>query len=325
MRRDKDASRASVEAEITRLSANEMVDALALGRAPGWVRSAARAIFTLPSRPLARGLARFDRRIVEVGLPAAATEALAAFGARLSVRWDGPPDAEDPARAETQPARGQARPARAGGPLLVVANHPGAYDAMALMAALDRRDLAIIAADRSFLRALPSMSRHLVFVPADDAGESNAPARAGGLRRAVRHLRQGGALLHFPAGQIEPDPAFQADIEEPRPAWQPGTGALVRAAAAAGGRVAVAIVAGVHSARAKRLLVTRLAERRGVTTLAPLIQIALPGFKDVDVRVRVGVANPAADLARGAADDAEITERLRGRAAALVDAIPQRA
>lgn len=325
MRGDKETSRASVEEEIARISADEMVDALGLGPAPSWVRGATRAVFALPSRPLARGLARFDRRIVEVGLPAAATEALARFGARLSVRWDGPPDAAEPVRAEAQPAHDQARSPRAGGPLLVVANHPGAYDAMALMAALDRRDLAIIAAERSFLRALPSLSRHMLFVPADDAGESRAPARAGALRRAARHLRQGGALLHFPAGQIEPDPAFQVDIEEPRPAWQPGTGALVRATAAAGGRVAVAIVAGVHSVRAKRLFVTRLAERRGVTTLAALIQIALPGFRDVDVRVRVGVASPAADLARGAADDTEITERLRGRAAALEDTITRRA
>lgn len=318
MRGDKETSRASVEEEIARISADEMVDALGLGPAPSWVRGATRAVFALPSRPLARGLARFDRRIVEVGLPAAATEALARFGVRLSVRWDGPPDAEEP-------AHDQARSPRAGGPLLVVANHPGAYDAMALMAALDRRDLAIIAAERSFLRALPSLSRHMLFVPADDAGESRAPARAGALRRAARHLRQGGALLHFPAGQIEPDPAFQGDLEEPRPGWQPGTGALVRATAAAGGRVAVAIVAGVHSVRAKRLFVTRLAERRGVTTLAALIQIALPGFRDVDVRVRVGVASTAADLARGAADDTEITARLRGRAAALEDTMTRRA
>src|SRR5690348_380172 len=122
----------SLEMTLAHLSGEEMVDALGLGRAPAWVRRVGRAAFSAPSWPMARVLARFDRRVSEVGMDTAAREALATFGARWTV--DRPP-----------PVRGA---------LLAVSNHPGAYDALALMAAIGRRDLMIVAAERRFLRAL---------------------------------------------------------------------------------------------------------------------------------------------------------------------------
>ncbi|MGK4003193.1 1-acyl-sn-glycerol-3-phosphate acyltransferase [Sorangium sp. So ce1036] len=288
---------ASLDRELASLSGEEMVAALGLGGAPAWVRRAGRAAFAVPSWPLGRVLARFDRRTGEAGLHVAAREALAGFGARL--RADSPP-----------PPRGA---------LLVVSNHPGAYDALALMAALGRGDLMIVAAERRFLRALPHVSQRLLFVPIDEGGGARAlAARTASVRRALRHLRTGGALLHFPAGRIEADPAFAGAGGAPLGAWHPSAGALLRATAAAGGRVAVAIVSGVHSPRAKRLLVTRWAERRGITTLAPLLQIALPGFDDVEVRVRLGPAREAAAVVDGLDDDASLTRRLRDEATALL-------
>ncbi|WP_437630735.1 1-acyl-sn-glycerol-3-phosphate acyltransferase [Sorangium sp. So ce854] len=287
-----------LERALANLSGDEMVAALGLGGAPAWVRRAGRAAFAVPSLPLGRALARFDRRTGEAGLHVAAREALAGLGARWTA------DAAPP------PPRGA---------LLVVSNHPGAYDALALMAAIGRGDLMIVAAERRFLRALPEVSRRLLFVPIDGGGGGRElAARTAGVRRALRHLRGGGALLHFPAGRIEADPAFAGAGEALLGAWHPSAGALLRAAAAAGGRAAVAVVSGVHSPRAKRLAVTRWAERRGITTLAPLLQVALPGFDDVEVRVRLGEAREAAALADGGSDDAAITRRLRDEAAGLL-------
>lgn len=284
-----------LEREITALSSEEMVSALGLGAAPAWVRRAVRAAFAVPSRPLGRVLSRFDRRLGEAGLPVAAREALAGFGAR----W-----AAD-------------RPAPRRGALLVLSNHPGVYDALALFAALERSDLMVVAAERRFLRALPNVSQRLLFVPIDERGGRGIQARTAGVRRALRHLRGGGALLHFPAGRIEPDPAFLGPEEEPLAPWHPSAGTLLRAAAAAGGQVVLAAVSGVHSPRAKRLLVTRMAERRGITTLAPLLQLAVPGLGDVDVRVRLSEAREAGALSSGSRDDVELTRRLREEAAAL--------
>ncbi|WP_437775242.1 hypothetical protein [Sorangium sp. So ce1097] len=79
----------------------------------------------------------------------------------------------------------------------------------------------------------------------------------------------------------------------------------------------MAVVSGVHSPRAKRLAVTRWAERRGITTLAPLLQVALPGSHDVEARVRLGEAREAAALAN-TGDDAEITRRLQDEAASML-------
>src|SRR5713226_5158714 len=49
------------------------------------------------------------------------------------------------------------------GPLLVVANHPGVSDAVALLAALGREDAWIVAAEFPFLRAMRLASRRFLF------------------------------------------------------------------------------------------------------------------------------------------------------------------
>jgi 1-acyl-sn-glycerol-3-phosphate acyltransferase len=237
------------------LSATEMVAALGAEQAPALLRRGLELPFWAASRPLGRRLAELDQDVAALGLPGAARRALHGFG--ISLRVSGELGA---------------------GPRLVLANHPGAYDALALMSALGRDDLRILAADRRFLRALPRMSQHLCFV-GDSAG-----ARAGALKRAVSHLQAGGAVLHFPAGRIEPDADFERDSARLLEPWQPGVTTLVRACLRQGGRIALAGVRGVHSPRAKRWLVNRWAERRGVTTLSPLLQIVV-GLRDVVTRV----------------------------------------
>jgi hypothetical protein len=281
-----------LEAMLARHSAEEMVLALGLARAPRIVRSAARAAFGFASVPLGRILARFDARIAQIGIADAAAAALDDLG----VEW---------AREGTLPSSG---------PLLVVSNHPGAYDAFVLLAAIGRFDAAIVATDRSLLRALPTLARHLIFVREQD----HVASRALGTRRALRHLAAGGALIHFGAGRIEVDPAFPGkDTPGLLASWLPGTGALVRGTARAHGVVAAAVIEGVHSKRAKQLLVTKLAERRGVTTLAPLLQIAVPAYRNVHARALFSKAVDGLSLAAGATDE-QTTARVRSMALRLL-------
>jgi len=171
------------------------------------------------------------------------------------------------------------------------------------MSASRRTDLMVIAADNAFVRALPRISRHLILVPVPIA------ERAVVLRRAYAHLARGGALLQFAAGCIEPDPDFLGGDLAPLRVWEAGTIGLVRAAARVSGQIIVAGVCGVQSPLAKRLVVTRWAERRGITTLAPLVQI-LGRYTDVNVRVAFGLPKLAVTLA-AAPDNAEILEQLR--------------
>src|SRR5436189_567081 len=94
-------------------------------------------------------------------------------------------------------------PAR--GPLLIVANHPGLSDAVALLAALGREDAWIVTANYPFLRAMRLASHRFLFV-ADDRSD-----RLSAFRSIVSRLRAGDAVLVFPAGGLELDPALSRD------------------------------------------------------------------------------------------------------------------
>jgi hypothetical protein len=252
-----------------------MLSALGLERAPAPLKRGLELPLLALSHGLGQTLANMDVAIAERGLPDAARRALRDF--RVSWRASG-----DRPKA---------------GACLVLANHPGAYDALALMSALQRKDLLIVAADRSFLRALPQLSGHLAFV-----GES-AAERAAALKRAVSSFERGAAVLHFPAGRIEPDAEFERDREQWLSPWQPGVEALLRAAQKREADVLVAGVRGVHSLRAKRFVLNRWAESRGVTTLCPLLQI-VGRLEDVSVAVHLARAERL--------DTLSLREQLRG-------------
>jgi 1-acyl-sn-glycerol-3-phosphate acyltransferase len=272
--------------EIARLSAEEMLASIGLPTgAPSIVRRAVAAPFLSLSKRLGRALSGFDSRVVEMGIADAAARVLEELGATITIEGALPR-----------------------GPILIASNHPGAFDALALMSACARRDQLFLADDRAFLRAMPHVREHLSFV---DPFNRSVSART--LVRAVRHISHGGAVVQFGAGRIEPDPAFALPGVPLVRAWKHGTGALAIACARAGGAVVPAIVSSVHSARAKHNFVNRIAEARGITTLAMLLQLAIPSHRRVEVRVRFG---EPVEVPR-AADAEEITKLIEQRARAI--------
>jgi putative hemolysin len=248
-------------ATLARLSADELAAALKL---PGWVHPA----LVLASRRLAKVLARFDDEVAH-GLPSAATRALAAFG--ISCETGGNQTLPD-------------------GAAIVLANHPGAFDALALFAAIGRDDVRVLALDRPFLAALPGLSKVLIPVPQDAVG------RAVALRTARRHLANGGLLLHFPAGAIEPDPAIDDRPHTHAPPWQPGLDVLL----AADTPVTLACVANVHHARIERSWPVAATRARGVTLLGPLVATWNPRLAPKTVYVQF--ATSSGPTLRNAAD-----------------------
>ncbi|MRG94148.1 hypothetical protein [Polyangium spumosum] len=287
--------KASADLEhILHITRAEMAGHVAKDRGPLAARVAEVALHPA-ALSLAKNLVAFDDDLARLGsLRRASLRMLDRYGvrARLADASGGPHDLD---------ARRAALSAR--GPLLVVSNHPGLYDALALFAAVGRDDLAVITAERDLLFALPHVRRHLLAAPPD--------ARAGrALRSAARHLVRGGALLHFPAGRIEPDPRLVAPGESALHAWRPGLDALVSLARRARDDLVVvpAIVSGVVSLRA-RAFASALVGRAGATdAFVPLLQLTLPGFGDVDVRVTLGPELHAGAL--GEAPSARLRDHL---------------
>jgi hypothetical protein len=125
------------------------------------------------------------------------------------------------------------------GPLLVISNHPGTYDSIAISAALPRNDLKIVASGFPFLQRLPAASQHLIFV--SDAVQDRMAA----VRNSIRHLQQGKSLLIFPSGRVEPDPAVLPGASQAMSAWSPSLELILRRAPET--RVLVTIASGVLS------------------------------------------------------------------------------
>ena len=171
----------------------ELVGAIGLPKSDLFLR-----LFWIPFRiPLCRFAAiglTFDRLVAEAGFPKASQWALTHWCSRVTAR--GTPDI---------PAEG---------PLLIVSNHPGTYDALIIFSQLGRQDIRWISTEIPFLDNLPHTRNHVIF-----ASRSNALKRMAAMHSGIRHLQAGGALLYIGPGQIDPDPAVYPNATENIEEW----------------------------------------------------------------------------------------------------------
>ncbi|MBA4109289.1 MAG: glycerol acyltransferase [Leptothrix sp. (in: Bacteria)] len=192
------------------------------------------------------------------------------------------------------------------GPVFILANHPGMTDTVALFCSLaSRPDLRVIALDRPFLRALPHVARQLIFLPEEESGRM-AVVRAG-----AQHLKEGGALLTFPAGEIEPDPATfgAARASASLQNWSNSYALFARLAPQT--QFVPALVSHVISPAAQRhplTLLRRTAHHK--EKLAAALQVALPRYRDLVARVTFG-APMKADQGDAKALGACVTAQMR--------------
>ena len=203
-------------------SAADLLRGLGAGRAAPVLAGVAR----LAVGRFVTDLTEMDAAIARGGLGAAADVILSRYAGTVTIRG-----------AERVPPSG---------PLVVVANHAGTVDAMAIWRLLAARDdLRIIALDRALLRALPHIESRLLYVKGD------AHERTGLVRRVADHLRSGGAVLTYPAGKIEPDPGLRlADALTSLDTWGNGVELLMRLVP--GAAVLPVAVSGVISRRMLR-------------------------------------------------------------------------
>jgi 1-acyl-sn-glycerol-3-phosphate acyltransferase len=175
-------------------------------------------------------------------------------------------------------------PAR--GPLLVVANHPGLSDAVALLTALGRDDAWIVAANYPFLRAMRLASRRFLFVSDDGADRLSA------FRSIVSRLRAGETVVVFPAGGLELDPEMsRVAALASLTTWSRSIELLARLVPDT-----VVVPAAVRGVVSRSAFDHPLAKRRSVLRqrqrMATLLQFALPAYRAN--RVSVSFAGPIA-------------------------------
>lgn len=222
-----------------------------------------------PALRFAEQILHYDRLVGQQGLPAGGSWVLQTFRNRLTVRG-----------AEQIPDHG---------PVLIVSNHPGLTDTAALLATIPRTDLRIIAADRPFLRSLPHTTQHLIYV--DGSANHNLPT----VRMASRHLQQGGALLTFPAGKIEPDPAVLPGAADALADWSTSIALFTRLAPAT--QVVPVLVSGVLSPRAQQHPLRYIRRtRKDQEWLAAMLQLIVPAYQAVDVNVTFAPPLPGMHL-----------------------------
>jgi hypothetical protein len=182
----------------------EIVTAFGLPGTENWCRRL-RPLLRKATENLSRIGLTFDRLIAEFGFPKAAAWSITHWCRDILVRG-----------RDNIPAEG---------PLVVVSNHPGAYDALVIAAQLPRPDLRIIASDLPFLRAFNNISERIFFIPIN---KMDTARRSAGMLSAVRYLKSGGAVLLMGSGTIDPDPAVYPGALKHLQRWTEATSMFLR-------------------------------------------------------------------------------------------------
>ena len=187
---------------LTEALVSEILLAFGLGRAAH--SRILRRIAQIPAERFTRLIDQFDQRICREGLPAAARWITARFirSVRVRGRYNLPSH----------------------GPLLVASNHPGAMDSVSMLGAFPRDDTRIFVSGSPFFKSIPSSSEHCIFVE----NPTNVDERRRAIHLGIEHLRQGGSLLIFPTGRVDPEPAFSSGSLETMGQWSPSLEILLR-------------------------------------------------------------------------------------------------
>ena len=163
---------------------NEIFYALGLSR-NGVLRRLVGPLFRAPAGRFGRIAARVDEEVGRSGISGGARLILPDFSIRVIPRG-----------AENIPRTG---------PLLMVSNHPGALDSVAVLSCIPRQDVKVLLSDVAFFRAFSNARNYFIYVPPDSAGKLSA------LRASISHLQSGGAVLIFAHGDVDPDPELGPD------------------------------------------------------------------------------------------------------------------
>ena len=188
--------------KLTQINLDDLVSSFGWAKSP-ILASMLRHTFVKPARKFAYQMVDFDNLVGQLGL----SEASRTIMRRLYVR-----DVYVHGRDHIPQS----------GPALFLSNHPGMADTISLFASINRADLKIIASHRPFLESLSNTTSQLFFIDDDSSKRMNA------VRQVSSHLRSGGSVLTFPAGEIEPDPLVYPGALDSLARWTDSAGVFIR-------------------------------------------------------------------------------------------------
>lgn len=136
------------------------------------------------------------------------------------------------------------------GPLVIASNHPAFVDSVVISACIARPDYKVIIGEIPFFRNLPNIHKNAIFAPepADTMGRMQV------IREVIRHLENDGAILIFPRGEIEPDPAWMPHPDAEFDHWSRSLEIFLKRVPHT--RVLVTVVSGVISKAAMQHPIT---------------------------------------------------------------------
>lgn len=248
-----------------------------------------RPILELPSRRFSQVAATFDQLVADAGFSEALHWVTPQFITNLHV-----------AGQERLPDDG---------PLLVASNHPGGADALAIASSLPRPDLKIVVSAIPFITALPNAAKHLIYTTLDPFERMRA------VRESIRHLKAGGALLIFPSGMVDPDPAHLPGALAALSGWSASIGVIVKAVPQT--KIVTTIVSGVLAPSSLRNPLIRIrSNARDRQKLAEALQVIqqmlFPRRLAVATHVDFGAPFSSTIVAAGARERTqEIIERAK--------------
>lgn len=111
------------------------------------------------------------------------------------------------------------------GPLLIVANHPlGGLEGIAIAKVIAeiRPDIKVLT--NALLRRIPELAD--IFIGVDVLSSNAASGNVGGIKQVHQHLKQGGAVLIFPAGMVS---AYESEFKRVQDrTWSRLVGQLIK-------------------------------------------------------------------------------------------------
>jgi|WetSurSiteA1Bulk_404760.scaffolds.fasta_scaffold01585_6 hypothetical protein len=228
-----------------------------------WIRRSFGPALWLPAHRFASLAATFDNYVADFGFREAAR--------RIISKYIQPVEASNVVNIPTE------------GPLLITSNHPGTIDSLVISANVPRPDLKLVATGIPFLQGLRNAAEHLIYTPRKGVHE-----RMMVVREAVNHLKEGGAVLIFPSGRIDPDPALSPEEATDLDRWSHSVELMLKQVPQT--QVLLTVVSNVVSANWRwnpfvRLMGDELKQRTVAELLQVIQSIILPNINRVAPRV----------------------------------------